>query len=178
MMHQVDKRKLGVKTAHRKAMLSNMAVSLLLHGKVETTLTRAKELRRIADRLITLGKRGTIAAKRKAAINVNDKKALNMLFTDYADRFAARHGGYTRIYKLGFKHGDNSPMALIEYLQADKAFKKEEDVKKEAKEKKTTAKTTKPASVKKEAKSKTKAKENKEDKAETKRSLFCKKKRK
>lgn len=116
MRHLVDKRKLGRTTPHRLAMLKNMATSLIHHGRIQTTLPKAKELRRLAERLITFGKRGTIVARRKARRFVQDRQALAKLFQDLAPRFAKRNGGYTRILKLGHRAGDQAPLAFIEYV--------------------------------------------------------------
>lgn len=118
MQHQVAYRKLGRTTAHREALFRNMVVSLILRDRIETTLMKAKELRRVAERMVTLGKAGTLAARRLAAAMVQDPLALKKLFTSLAERFAARQGGYTRITRLGFRRGDCAPMAVIEYLDA------------------------------------------------------------
>ena len=117
MRHHVDHRKLGRTSAHRKAMLANMVSSLILHNRIETTLPKAKELRRIADRVVTLSKKGTVAARRRAMRLVKDGKAVTEAFSAFAQRFSDRNGGYTRIYRLGFRHGDSAPMAIIEYLK-------------------------------------------------------------
>lgn len=116
MRHLVDYRKLGRTSAHRWAMFRNLATSLICHGRIQTTLPRAKELRRVADRLVTLGKKGTIAAKRRARRLIQDKSALMKLFEELAPRFSNRNGGYTRILKSNFRQGDQSPMAYIEYV--------------------------------------------------------------
>lgn len=118
MQHQVAYRKLGRTTAHREALFRNMVVSLILRDRIETTLMKAKELRRVAERMVTLGKAGTLAARRLAGAMVQDPLALKKLFTTLAERFAARQGGYTRITRLGFRRGDCAPMAVIEYLSA------------------------------------------------------------
>lgn len=97
-------------------MLANMAASLIRHGRIETTLPKAKVLRGLADRIVTLGKRGTLAARRRAIAIVRDPKAVRIAFEDLAPRFAERQGGYTRVLKLGWRHGDSAPMAAIEYL--------------------------------------------------------------
>lgn len=133
MRHRVAHRKLGRTSAHRKAMLANMASSLVLHERIETTLPKAKELRRIADRMVTLGKRKTLGARRRAVAMIRDKKAVHKLFEDLAARFSGRNGGYTRIYKLGWRRGDLAPMAVIEYLPGEQ---KGEGVSRKAKEKK------------------------------------------
>lgn len=119
MRHNVDGRKLGRTSSHKKAMFRNMAASLILHDRIETTLPKAKELRRIADRLVTLGKRQTLHARRRAARFIHSKPALIKLFDELAGRFSSRNGGYTRIMKLGWRHGDSAPMATIEYLSSD-----------------------------------------------------------
>ena len=116
MRHRVSESKLGRTTAHRRAMLANMASSLIKHGRIETTLPKAKALRGLADRLVTLGKSGTLAARRRAVALIRDKNAVKVAFDDLAKRFSSRNGGYTRILKLGYRHGDSAPMAVIEYL--------------------------------------------------------------
>lgn len=126
MRHHVDGRKLGRTSAHRKAMFSNMLVSLVLHDRIETTLPKAKELRRLADRLVTLGKQKTLHARRRAASIIRNGHAVQRVFSELATRFVARNGGYTRIYKLGNRHGDSAPMAIVEYLPGEKALAEEE----------------------------------------------------
>ena len=116
MRHLTDHKRLGRTTPHRMAMLKNMASSLILHGRIQTTLPKAKELRRLADRLVTWGKKGTAASMRQARGFIHDRDILAKLFKDLAPRFASRNGGYTRIFKLNFRQGDQAPMALIEYL--------------------------------------------------------------
>lgn len=119
MRHNVEFRKLGRTGAHRTALLRNLVVSLILHDRIETTLPRAKELRRVADRVVTLGKSGSLAARRQAAVWVPDALALSKLFSGLADRYRERRGGYTRIVRLGNRHGDAAPMAMIEYVPAE-----------------------------------------------------------
>lgn len=134
MRHLVDHRKLGRTASHRKALLRNMATSLILAGRIETTLPKAKELRRVAERLVTLGKRGDLHARRHAARVVRDPGAVKMLFDDLAPRFQDRQGGYTRIYRFGFRAGDAAEMAAIEYLGYQIPVKeKPEEKKKEEK---------------------------------------------
>ena len=116
MRHLVSGRKLGRTTPHRQALFKNMVVALIRHGRIETTLPKAKELRGLADRLVTLGKKGTLAARRSARRWVEDRDCLSKLFAELAPRFAKRAGGYTRILKLSYREGDQAPMALIEYL--------------------------------------------------------------
>lgn len=115
-MHHKAGRKLGVKSAHRRAMMANLCSSLIRHRRIETTLTRAKELRRVAERMITLGKRNTLHARRHALRILRDNRAVKMLFDELSPVFMDRMGGYTRILKLGFRRGDSAPMAMIEYL--------------------------------------------------------------
>ena len=117
MKHNVDHRKLGRKSQHRLSMLANMASSLILKDRIETTLPKAKELRRIADRIVTLSKTGTLHARRNALSILRDQTAVHHAFETFAKRFDGRNGGYTRIYRLGHRHGDSAPMAIIEYLR-------------------------------------------------------------
>jgi len=119
MRHRVAGKKLGRPTAHRKAMLRNLLTSLILNDRIETTLARAKELRKLADWMITLAKQNTIHSRRQAAMYVYNKTALQKLFTTLVDRYRERTGGYTRIVKLGYRHGDAAEMAIIEYLTAE-----------------------------------------------------------
>lgn len=139
MRHLVAHRKLGRTTPHRLALLKNMAQSLICHGRIETTLPKAKELRSVADRLVTLGKRGTLDARRRARRFVQDREALAKLFDELAPRFAARNGGYTRILKLNFRQGDQAPMALIEYVDNPAPQPKAKGKSKPAAEKKKEA---------------------------------------
>jgi large subunit ribosomal protein L17 len=119
MYHRISGRKLGMKTDVREAMLKNMVTSLIVHERITTTVTRAKELRKIADRMITLGKKGNLAAIRQAAVTVKTKEALGKLFKDLGPRFAERNGGYTRIIRSSNRKGDNAPMVIMEWV--DKA---------------------------------------------------------
>lgn len=113
MRHRVDTRKLGRPTAHRKAMLANLVASLIVEEKIETTVTRAKEVRRVAERIITRAKGGTLHDRRVVISRMHHKEAVNKLFDDVAKRYAERPGGYTRILKTGYRKGDASPMAII-----------------------------------------------------------------
>jgi len=119
MYHRISGRKLGMKTDVREAMLKNMVTSLIVHERITTTVTRAKELRKIADRMITLGKKGNLAAIRQAAVTVKTKEALGKLFKDLGPRFAERNGGYTRIIRSSNRKGDYAPMVIMEWV--DKA---------------------------------------------------------
>lgn len=123
MRHRADGRKLGRTTAHRGMLLRNLVTSLILHEQIVTTVAKAKELRRIADRMITLGKRGDLHARRLAARLLLDEAALRKLFDGLAARFADRPGGYTRITKLRPRMGDGAPMAAIEFIGAQVAPK-------------------------------------------------------
>ena len=116
MRHLNGYRKLGRDSSHRRAMLRNMATSLVLHERIETTVPKAKELRGIVDRMITLGKRGDLHARRMAASYLFDDEAVSKVFGDLADRFRTRPGGYTRILKKGFRFGDGADIALLELV--------------------------------------------------------------
>ena len=119
MRHKRKGRKLGRTSAHRKAMLSNMVTSLFQHEKIKTTEPKSKELRRTAEKLITLAKRGPddLHARRLAARKIHSKEILQKLFNDIGPRYADRNGGYTRITKLGARFGDGAPMAVIELVE-------------------------------------------------------------
>lgn len=118
MRHLKKGRELSRPTAHRIAMLRNLVTSLFEHGRIETTDTRAKELRGVADRMITLAKKNTLHAKRLAARTVRTREALTKLFDEIAPGFAERPGGYTRIIKVRTRHGDAAPISLIELMPA------------------------------------------------------------
>src|SRR5689334_23719017 len=109
-------RKLNRTSSHRLAMLRNMTVSLLKHELIKTTLPKAKELRRVAEPIITLGKNPTLANKRLAFNRLRDRDIVGKLFDELGPRYKARNGGYLRILKFGFRQGDNAPMALVELL--------------------------------------------------------------
>jgi len=116
MRHQAKGRQLSRTSEHRRALLRNMATSLFLHGGIETTLAKAKELRPYAEKLITLARRGDLHARRLVAQKLRVRDALSRLFTEIGPRFAARPGGYTRILKLGHRSGDGAEVARIELL--------------------------------------------------------------
>ncbi len=116
MRHQKAGRKFSRTSAHRQAMFSNMAASLIKHGLIRTTLQKAKELRRVAEPLITLGKVDGVANRRLAFSRLRDKEAVGTLFTTLGPRYQSRPGGYLRILKCGFRAGDNAPMAYVELL--------------------------------------------------------------
>ena len=123
MRHRIEKRKLGRTSSHRLAMLRNLVTSLLEKERVETTHAKAKELRRVADRMITLGKRGDLASRRRALRIVRSQGAVKKLFSDIALRFESRPGGYTRIFQIGPRVGDGASMALIELVDRPIASK-------------------------------------------------------
>ena len=116
MRHRKSGRTLGRKSSHRKAMYKNMAVSLIQHETIRTTLPKAKELRRVVEPLITLGKEDGVAHRRLAFDRLRDKAAVGKLFTELGPRFKDRPGGYLRILKIGFRAGDSAPMALVQLL--------------------------------------------------------------
>jgi large subunit ribosomal protein L17 len=116
MRHRQSNRKLNRTTSHRLAMLRNMTNSLLQHESIKTTLPKAKELRRVAEPLITLGKKPTLANRRLAFDRLRDRDVVVKLFDELGPRFQKRNGGYLRILKFGFRQGDNAPMALVELL--------------------------------------------------------------
>ena len=121
MRHRKSGRHLSRTSAHRKAMFQNMAVSLFEHELIKTTLPKAKELRRVAEPLITLGKVDSVANRRLAFSRLRDKEAVGNLFTTLGPRYAARPGGYLRILKCGFRAGDNAPMAYVELVDRPQA---------------------------------------------------------
>ena len=123
MRHGVAGRKLGVTSSHRKAMFRNMAVALLKHEQITTTLPKAKELRPVAEKLITLGKRGGLHARRQAISQLQDERIVAKLFSTLADRYRARPGGYCRVLKAGIRYGDAAPMAIIELVDRDPSAK-------------------------------------------------------
>jgi len=127
MRHRRGLRRLNRSSSHRKAMFANMTVSLLTHEQIKTTLPKAKELRSFADKMITLGKKGTLHARRQAFSFLRDDDAVAKLFETLADRYKDRPGGYTRVLKAGFRYGDSAPMAIIELIDRDPDAKGAED---------------------------------------------------
>jgi large subunit ribosomal protein L17 len=119
MRHGKSGRKLNRTSSHRKAMFRNMAASLIEHEQIVTTLPKAKELRPIVEKLVTLGKRGDLHARRQAIAQVGSEAAVRRLFETIAPRYASRNGGYLRVLKAGFRAGDNAPMAVIEFVERD-----------------------------------------------------------
>lgn len=138
MRHNVDGRKLRRTTSHRKALLKNLAIALIVHERIETTVAKAKELRRIVERMITLGKRGDLASRRRAFSVLRHEPSVAKLFSTFADRYKTRNGGYTRIIKFRKRMGDGAELSYIELV--DRAIKE-----KKKKNKKTAAKEEKKA---------------------------------
>ncbi len=145
MRHLKSGRQLGRNSSHRKAMFRNMVVSLLDHESITTTDPKAKELRKFAERVITLGKKGSLNDRRRARLMVNDRIVLQKLFTTLAERYKDRPGGYTRIVKLGLRPGDKAPLSIIQLVQ------EEVNVKEKTKKKGKTTKTKEVEKVTKEA---------------------------
>jgi len=161
MNHQIAGRKLGRSTDHKIALLRNLVTSLVMHDRLTTTEAKAKELRRIADRMITLGKKGDLAAVRRAERVLRSKEAIGRLFKELAPLFAARNGGYTRIIKYKTRRGDHAPLVIIEWTESKevkapekkgagkKASEKKAPEKKAAPKKASPKGTEKPAAEKK-----------------------------
>jgi large subunit ribosomal protein L17 len=121
MKHRIRTRRLGRSSPHRKALFRNMVTALLEHERIETTDAKAKELRRVADRMITLGKRGTLHARRRALRTIRSRDVTAKLFDSLAERYRDRPGGYTRVLKLGHRHGDAAPVSIIELVDREGA---------------------------------------------------------
>ncbi len=119
MRHRKSGRKLGRSPSHRKALFRNMVTSVLEHERIQTTDAKAKELRGIADKMITLGKRGDLHARRQALSVIRDKGVTAKVFSELAERYRERPGGYTRVLKLGARRGDAAPMAIVELVDSD-----------------------------------------------------------
>jgi large subunit ribosomal protein L17 len=109
--------RLGRTTSHRKAMFRNMVTSFLIEEKIHTTDAKAKELKRLAEKMVTLGKRGHLHARRQALAFVRDESAVKKLFEELSQRYMSRSGGYTRVIKLGYRNGDNAPMSAVEFIK-------------------------------------------------------------
>ncbi len=123
MRHGYARRKLGRTSAHRTAMFANMAASLIKHEQIVTTLPKAKELRPVVEKLVTLAKRGDLHARRQAIAKVRDIAQVGKLFSTLGPRYQGRAGGYIRVLKAGFRHGDDAPMAVIEFVDRDPSEK-------------------------------------------------------
>lgn len=123
MRHGISGRKLNRKSQHRKAMFSNMAAALIKHEQIKTTLPKAKEMRAVVDRLITLGKKGSLHDRRRAFAMLRDDATTAKLFETLGPRYQDRNGGYTRVLRAGFRYGDAAPMAIIELVDRDEEAK-------------------------------------------------------
>lgn len=123
MRHGIAHRKLNRTASHRKAMFANMAASLIEHEQIVTTLPKAKELKPLMDKLVTLAKRGDLHARRQAIAKVRNKDAVKKLFDVFGERYKDRNGGYTRVLKAGFRYGDNAPRAVIELVDRNEDAK-------------------------------------------------------
>jgi large subunit ribosomal protein L17 len=123
MRHRLAGRKLNRTSSHRTAMFANMAVALVKHEQITTTLPKAKELRRFVEKLVTLGKRGDLHARRLILAKTRDRGTATKLIDVLGPRYAERPGGYLRVLKAGFRHGDDAPMAVIEFVERDVAVK-------------------------------------------------------
>ncbi|EHK55278.1 50S ribosomal protein L17 [Allomesorhizobium alhagi] len=123
MRHGFTGRRLGRSASHRSAMFANLAVSLIEHEQIVTTLPKAKDLRPIVEKLVTLGKRGDLHARRQVIAQIGNEGVVKRLFDTIAPRYATRNGGYLRIMKAGFRHGDNAPLAVIEFVDRDTSAK-------------------------------------------------------
>lgn len=158
MRHQKRVKKLGRTREHRKAMLANMAASLLANVQIKTTLHKAKEVRKVVDKLITLGKRGDLHAHRQAYDVIRDRKLVKKLFDEIAPELEKRNGGYTRVLKLGQRRGDAAPAAVVELLMKKPVVVEKEKGKKEKGKAKQPAAAAKKPKEKKEKKEKEKQK--------------------
>lgn len=119
MRHKISGRKFSRTSSHRKAMFANLVAALLKHEQIKTTLPKAKDLRTFADKMITLGKGGSLHHRRQALSFIRDKEVVKKLFSTLAERYQNRSGGYTRVLKAGFRYGDCAPMAVIELVERD-----------------------------------------------------------
>jgi large subunit ribosomal protein L17 len=127
MRHRSSGRKLNRTASHRRAMFANMAAALIKHEQIVTTLPKAKDLRPVVEKLVTLAKRGDLHARRLAAARLRDDAMVRKLFETIGPRYAERNGGYLRIMRAGFRYGDNAPVAVIEFVDRDESAKCAED---------------------------------------------------
>lgn len=123
MRHGLRGRKLNRTSSHRKALFMNLSQALIKHEQITTTLPKAKDLRPVVERLVTIGKKGGLAARRQLIAQLQDEKLVEKLITTLATRYKTRAGGYTRVLKAGFRHGDMAPMAVIEFVDRDVSAK-------------------------------------------------------
>ena len=171
MRHRVAGRKLSRHTQHRELMFRNMLTSLLQYERIETTLAKGKELRGWADRIISLGKKGTLHARRRVFALLRNKEIVKKLFDEIAPKFKDREGGYTRVYRLGWRQGDGAPLSLVELVTyASPEEKKKSTIKKakEVLEKVTPKRKEKEEKIEKKEKEKGKKKEKEKEKKEKK----------
>jgi large subunit ribosomal protein L17 len=174
MYHGKAGRKLGRTSSHKEAMFRNMVTSIIKHERIRTTDAKAKELRKLAEKMVTLGKRGDLHARRQALAVLRDKSLISKLFGELAERYRNRAGGYTRIIKTGYRFGDNAPISILEFIPDEKKKEKatpkaraKTKAKDKAKAKVETAvetKTETKAKAKAKAKEKTKTKDKVKDK--------------
>lgn len=166
MYHGKAGRKLGRTSSHREAMFRNMVTSIIKHERIRTTDAKAKEVKKIAEKMITLGKRGDLHARRQALAFVRDTEMVKKLFGELSERYRERNGGYTRIVKVGYRVGDNAPVSILEFIAEER--KKEKADEKDKAKKKAKGKTEAATKAKAEPKSREKAKKtkDKEDKKE------------
>ena len=134
MYHGKAGRKLGRTSSHKEAMFRNMVTSVIKYGSIRTTDCKAKELRILAEKMVTLGKRGDLHARRQALSVIRDKAAVGKLFGELSERFRTRAGGYTRIIKVGYRFGDNAPVSILEFIPDEKKEKPKTKAKAKAKE--------------------------------------------
>lgn len=167
MYHGKAGRKLGRTSSHKEAMFRNMVTSVIKHERIRTTDAKAKELRKLAEKMITLGKRGDLHARRQALAVLRDKSLISKLFGELTERYRNRQGGYTRIIKTGYRFGDNAPVSILEFIPDEKKKEKatpKTKAKAKTKDKAETAVETK-TEPKPKIKAKTKTKETKTEKA-------------
>lgn len=169
MRHRVAGRKLSRHTQHRELMFRNMLVSLLQHERIKTTLAKGKELRSWADKIITLGKKGTVHARRQAFNRLRDKGIVKKLFDVIAPKFKDRQGGYTRVYKLGWRQGDGAPLSLVELVTYAPPEEKKKSTITKAKEVLEKVTPKKKEKIEKKEKVKEKAKEKPKEKEKEKK---------
>ena len=139
MRHRMAGRPLGRNSSHRRALFRNLVTSFLRYERIETTEAKAKEIRSIADQMISLGKRGDLHSRRLAAAYILDRAVVSHLFSEVAPRFSTKNGGYTRLIKTRVRHGDGAPMVIVELTEVKKAEKAEKPEKSEKKEKAASA---------------------------------------
>ena len=178
MRHRVAGRRLSRTTQHRELMFRNMLVSLLQHERIKTTLAKGKELRSWADKIITLGKKGTVHARRQAFAQLRDEGIVKKLFDEIAPKMKDRQGGYTRVYKLGWRQGDSAPLSLVELVTFAHPEEKKKSTMTKAKEVLERVTPKKKEKVEKKEKGKEKTKEKPKEKEKEKKEKKVKKEEK